>query len=214
MKILKKLALVAVMIFVCSNMTNAQSLSDLLGKIGGGDAGETIGNLVEGVFSKSDLKVSDLTGNWKSSGPAVSFKGDNFLKKAGGAAAAATIETKLKPYYTKYGLDGATLVIKSDATFELSVKKLKLTGTIEPATGDEKGVFIFNFKAIGKISLGKITTYVQKTLQKMDVMFDATKLMKIIEAVAKYSNISIAQTLSSLLSQYDGICVGFSMTKF
>ncbi len=214
MKILKKLAFVAMMIFTCSNMTNAQSLSDLLGKIGGGDTGTTLGNLVEGVFSKSDLTVKDLIGNWKSSGPAVSFKGDNFLKKAGGAAAAATIETKLKPYYTKYGLDGATLVIKNDETFELSVKKLKLTGTIEPAAGNEKGVFVFNFKAVGKINLGKITTYVQKTSQKMDVMFDATKLMKIIEAVAKYSNISIAKTLSSLLSQYDGMCVGFSMTKF
>lgn len=194
-------------------MTNAQSISDILGKLGGGDASSTIGNLVEGVLSKSDLKVEDLQGSWKATGPAVCFKGDNFLKKAGGAAASATIETKLKPYYTKYGLTGATLTVNKDGTFELNIKKLKLSGTVELATGGDKGVFVFNFKAMGKVNLGKITTYVQKTSRTMDVMFDASKLMKIVEAVAKYSNISIAKTLSSLLSSYDGMCVGFAMSK-
>lgn len=213
MKQIKKFLLAFALIFACSNMTNAQSLSDILGKIGGGDTAGTIGNLVEGVLSKSDLKVSDLQGTWKATGPAVCFKGDNFLKKAGGAAASATIETKLKPYYTKYGLTGATLTVNQDGTFELNIKKLKLSGTVELAQGGDKGVFVFNFKAMGKVNLGKITTYVQKTSKSMDVMFDATKLMKIVEAVAKYSNISIAKTLSSLLSSYDGMCVGFSMTK-
>ncbi|MDE6338614.1 MAG: DUF4923 family protein [Muribaculaceae bacterium] len=214
MKLFKKLALVVAVIAVCSNMTNAQSLSDLLGKLGGkGDAASTIGNLVEGVLSKSDLQVSDLQGNWKSKGPAVSFKGDNFLKKAGGVAAASAIETKLQPYFDKFGLNGATLTVNNDGTFTLTIKKLKLSGTVELNEGGEKGSFIFNFKAAGKIKLGKITTYVQKTSGSMDVMFDATKLMKIIEAVAKYSNISIAKTLSSLLSSYDGMCVGFAMSK-
>ncbi|MBD5196530.1 MAG: DUF4923 family protein [Muribaculaceae bacterium] len=214
MKLIKKLALVAAVIFACSNMTNAQSLSDLLGKLGGsGDAASTIGNLVEGVLSKSDLKVSDLQGTWTAKGPAVSFKGDNFLKQAGGAAASAAIETKLQPYYTKFGLTGAVLTVNNDGTFQLTIKKLKLSGTVEQPAGSEKGTFVFNFKAAGKIKLGKITTYVQKTSNSMDVMFDATKLMTIIEAVAKYSNISMAKTLSSLLSSYDGMCVGFAMNK-
>lgn len=215
MKLIKKLALVASIIFVCSNMTNAQGLSDLLGKIGGkgGDIAGTVGSLVEGVLSKSDLSVSDLQGSWKSNGPAVSFKGDNFLKKAGGVAAATAMESKLKPYFTKFGLTGAVLTVNNDGTFELKIKKLKLAGTIEPDPKGEKGQFVFNFKAAGKINLGKITTYVQKTSGKMDVMFDATKLMTIVEAVAKYSGISVAKTFASLLSQYDGMCLGFEMSK-
>lgn len=213
MKLFKKFVLVAAVIISCSNMTNAQSLGDLLGKLKGGDTANTIGSLVEGVLSKSDLTVKDLTGTWKSTGPAISFKGDNFLKKAGGAAASATIESKLKPYFTKYGLDGAVLTVNEDGPFELTIKKLKLSGTIEEAAGDDKGAFVFNFKAAGKVNLGKITTYVQKSVTSMDVMFDATKLMHIVEAVAKYSNISIAKTLSSLLSSYDGMCVGFKMSK-
>ena len=53
-----------VMILSCSNMTNAQNLKDLLGKLGGGSTSETVGNLLEGVFSSSNLKVQDLNGNW------------------------------------------------------------------------------------------------------------------------------------------------------
>lgn len=213
MKLIKKLALIIALVIGCTNMTNAQSLGDLLGKLKGGNTANTITNIVEGVLSKSDLTVNDLVGNWKSTGPAVSFKGDNFLKKAGGAAASATIESKLQPYFNQFGLSGATLTVNEDGTFELAIKMLKLSGTIEEAAGDEKGAFVFNFKAAGKINLGKITAYVQKTSSSMDVMFDATKLMRIVEAVAKYSNISMAKTLSSLLSSYDGLCVGFKMSK-
>lgn len=200
----------AILLLGCSNLTNAQSLKDILGKLGSGsNATSTIGNILEGVFSSSDLSLADLQGNWKSSGPAVSFKGDNFLKQAGGKAAAATIETKLNPYFSKYGLTGATLSITPEGTFELKIKKMTLSGTIEQTS--EKGVFYFNFQALGKINLGKMKTYVQKSSSTMDVMFDATKLISIVEAVAKFSNISYVQTLSSLLSSYDGMCVGFKL---
>lgn len=200
----------AVMILACSNMTNAQSLKDILGKLGSGDTKEIVGNLLEGVFSSSNLSVQDLQGNWTATGPAVAFQGDNFLKKAGGTAASAAIETKLKPYYQKYGLTGATLTVDNSGNFQLKIKKLTLKGTI--SEGNEKGIFEFNFKVAGKINLGKVKTYVQKTSRTMDVMFDASKLMALIDAVAKYSNISAAKTLSSLLNSYDGLCVGFALS--
>ena len=199
-KHIRVLLMLAAMIISCSNMANAQSLKDLLGKLGGsGDTSETIGNLLEGVFSSSNLSVQDLKGNWLATGPAVAFQGDNFLRQ----------ETKLKPYYQKYGLTGATLTIDNSGNFQLKIKKLTLKGTV--TQGSEKGIFEFKFNAAGKISLGKVKTYVQKTSSTMDVMFDATKLMAIIDAVAKYSNISAAKTLSSLLNSYDGLCVGFAL---
>lgn len=206
------------MIFTCANMTNAANggdIKDLLGKLGKGTSGsstsETIGNLLEGVFSSSNITVQDMQGSWTANGPAVAFQGDNFLKQAGGKAAGAALETKLKPYYTKYGLTGANLVIDETGNFELKIKKLTLKGTVIET--EEKGVFEFQFSVVGKINLGKVKTYVQKTSGSMDVMFDATKLISIVDAVAKYSNISVAKTLSSLLSSYDGLCVGFAFSK-
>lgn len=223
MKNLKFIIPALIMLFGSVNMANAQSIGDLLNKLGnaasqtgkgssGSESGNTITNLLEGLFSSSNLTVADLTGNWKSTGPAVCFQGDNFLKKAGGAAAAAAIESKMAPYYKQFGLTGAKLAIKDDGTFKLTVKGVTLSGTITEAKNSEKGIFNFNFTAMGSIKIGSVKTYVQKTSGSMDVMFDATKMISIISAVSKATNISTLKTLDSLLSQYDGLCLGFKLS--
>lgn len=206
-------------LFVGSNYSNAQSISDILGKIGQSVKGDnnssgisgTLGNILEGVFSSSNLTIADLSGNWLSSGPAVCFQGDDVLKKAGGIAAAAAIENKIDPYFKQYGLTGAQLSILEDGSFTLTIKKAKLKGTISQNESGEKGVFDFNFTALGKVKLGAVKTYVQKTSQSMDVMFDAKKLMQLVSVVSKISNIKTLSTLSSILNSYDGLCVGFKM---
>ncbi|MBD5237340.1 MAG: DUF4923 family protein [Bacteroidales bacterium] len=218
-----KFLLASMLILVAgTNFANAQSISDLLNKIGNKQTtdttasksssgiGGTLGNLLEGVFSSSNIKVADLKGNWISSGPAVAFQGDNFLKKAGGVAASAAIESKLDPYYKQYGLNNATLEIDDQGNFTLTVKKIKLKGTITE-TG-EKGVFNFNFKAFGKIKLGGMKTYIQKTSRSMDVMFDATKMMTLLTTVGKITNLKTVQALTAILNSYDGLCVGFKMS--
>ena len=42
--------------------------------------------MLEGIFTKTNLEIADLVGEYESAGPAVSFKSDNFLQKAGGIA--------------------------------------------------------------------------------------------------------------------------------
>ena len=104
-----KLTLIALAIgFAGAAQGNAQGLSDLFG---GGGGSNILGNLIEGVFTSSKITVADMEGTWISTGPAISFKGEGFLKEAGGLAAAATIESKLAPYYKQYGLNGATVTI-------------------------------------------------------------------------------------------------------
>lgn len=76
---------------------SAQSIGDLLKGLGQGssDIGSTIGNALQGIFTKTDLTIEDIVGEYVSTGPAVAFKSDNFLQKAGGIAGAAALETKL-----------------------------------------------------------------------------------------------------------------------
>jgi len=172
--------------------------------------GGILGNLLEGVFSSSNLTLADLQGDWLSSGPAVCFQSDNFLKNAGGLAAAAAVETKLQPYYKQYGLTGATLTIDQNANFVLRVKGIPLRGVITAT--NEKGVFEFNFMAFGSIRLGTMKTYVQKTSRSMDVMFDSTKMIDLFSKISKFTGSKSLQTISSLLSSYDGLCVGFKLS--
>lgn len=204
MKIKKLIFLAAFLTIFGINSSKAQGLGDILG----GGLGNTLGNIIEGVFSSSNITIADMEGEWTSTGPAVCFQGEGFLKKAGGIAAAAAVETKLAPYYEQYGLNNATLTVNADGTFTLGCKMIKLNGTITQAAGAEPGVFEFNFTALG-IKLATVTTYVEKTSRSMDVMFDATKLKKLLTAVSQFSGIKVVQALSSILDSYDGLCVGF-----
>lgn len=185
---------------------SALDLKDLLGGAGG-----AVENIVEGIFTSSNLEVKDLKGEWKSSGSAVAFQDENFLKKAGGVAAAGAIENKLDPYYKKYGLTGSTLTIAEDGTFEMKVGKISLKGTIEK--GKDKGIFYFQFKAFGTVSLGKMKTYVEKSPSSLNVMFDANTLKKIIGVLTSVTGNKVVSTVGGIIDSYDGLCVGFKYDK-
>ncbi|MGM9816316.1 MAG: lipocalin-like domain-containing protein [Lepagella sp.] len=208
MKKVTKRVLVAILTIIGINTANAQSLSDFLN----GDLGSTLGNIIEGVFTSSNIDIADLEGEWTISGPAVCFKSDDFLKNAGGLAAASAIETKMEPYYTKYGLTGAKLVIDAEGNYTLQIKnKYNISGTITRSEGAAQGTFDFNFGLLGR-KVTSLTTYVQKTSQTMDIMFDASKFKTIISTIANISGMSLAKTISSLLNQYEGLCIGFKLT--
>ncbi|MCM1021449.1 MAG: DUF4923 family protein [Muribaculum sp.] len=177
-----------------STKTESQSgLSGLLGKI------------------SNALKPTDITGVWSYAGPAVKFKSDNLLMQAGGAAAGATIKSKLEPYFKKAGLDQTELTIEQDSTFVMKFKKGQLKGNI---TTGEEGEMIFNFKALGKISIGKMNASVSKLQgNKLELTFDVSKLMKIVNAVSSITGNSTIQGMNKLLQSYDGLEAGFELKK-
>lgn len=203
-----KMAIAAIAItFSCGAFAEPTPNPDLKDILGG--AGGALGNVLEGVFTQTDLTVADIAGEWTSTGSAVSFQSDNFLKKAGGSAAAGAVESKLDEYYKKFGLTGATLDIDQEGNFTLTIKKLPIKGTLEV---ENKGVFKFNFNAGGMIKLGSMNAYVEKTPSGINVMFDADKIKKIMTLAASISGSKMVSTADQLLKQYDGICIGFKMS--
>jgi len=188
---------------------NAQAfdLKEMLGKLGGSDV---ITNMIDGVFTTSNIEVKDLAGQWTSSGSAVSFKSENLLKKAGGIAAAAKIESELDPYFKQFGLTGTVFIIQENGQFEMKVKKMTLKGDI---TKDKDGNFTFAFKALGKKNIGNITAYISKSLSSMNIMFDAGKLQSLMNTLASFTNNKLAKSVSTVLNSYDGLCVGFKLNK-
>lgn len=170
----------------------------------------TIGNMLEGIFTKTNLEIADLVGEYESAGPAVSFKSDNFLQKAGGIAGAAALETKLQPYYEQYGLIGMPFTVDKDGNFVLTVKGLKVKGILEK--NDNDGTFIFNIM-LGTIRVGKFLAYVEKSGRNINLMFDATKLKELISTIGSVTGIQMAKTMAALLDSYDGACIGFKMNN-
>lgn len=173
------------------------------------DLGNALGGIVSGLISTDKVDANKIEGTWKYTAPAVCFQSDNLLQKAGGAAIAGTIEGKLEPYYTRFGLDKLTLTIDKNLNFTMVSGKLQAGGTVEI---DNTDVY-FHFSAIGKISLGKVKTYVTVSGSEMSIMFDVSKLMSVIKTISSVSSSSAIQTATSLLDSYDGICAGFKLKK-
>ena len=200
--------------------TSGDFLSDLLGKVTSNiNVSNVVNDVIDGVFTKDDLTVADIVGTWQSTGPAVSFRSEDLLKKAGGAAITSTIQQKIDPYYKKYGLNKAVITITEDGNISLSSGKYNLTGTIK-VNDDKKyaGNFLVTFKALGIMSLGTFDTYISivnnplSSGKELKIMFDAQKLIALMKSVAALSKSSVANSVTKFVESYDGVCLGFSCT--
>ena len=146
---MKKLTVILLLSLFLSTSVSASAsgwdISDLLGKVSsatasdstktGSSKGGGLGDLLSGVANalgvgSSKLTVEKMVGTWKYVNPAVSFKSDNFLLKAGGAAAAQQVEAKLAPYYKTAGLTSLVMTINADSTFTFKARMMTLGGTI------------------------------------------------------------------------------------
>lgn len=177
------------------------------------DAIVGIGNAL-GIIPSKTVNVEYLTGEWKYKKPAVAFKSDNFLAKAGGVAAAAKIESEIEPYYKKVGLNKMTLKVEADSTFVMKLSKGQLTGTITTEGDADNPTLMFSFKLLGKIPVGSMQAYVNaESNSTMSITFDVSKLLTILEKVAGFTGNSSLQALSKLMNNYEGMTAGFKMTK-
>lgn len=215
-RLLLNFAMTSLLLAAAPAASASPDITDLLkgaaSKIGGGDGSTALSGLkgaVEGMIAKSDLTAADLVGDYKYSAPAVSLQSDNALQKLGGSAATGVIVDKLAPYYQKAGLTSMTATFREDGTCEFKVKKATVTGTYER---NESGDFTFNFKAVKKIPLGNMNAHVEKIGKKLTLTFDASKIIKLVNAVASVSGQSSLQTAAKMLNSYDGLYAGFELT--
>ncbi|MBR5898089.1 MAG: DUF4923 family protein [Muribaculaceae bacterium] len=184
-----------------NSSSSSSGLSNILGALGG---------VVENLISTDNIEISSLAGTWKYAAPAVAFKSDDLLKKAGGAAVASQVEAKLENYYKYLRLQSMQLTIDQAGAFTMAFNKIALSGNI---TKDEEGNLLFNFTVAGQINIGTVKTYVTKSGDTLNVMFDVSKLMTILEKVGSYVGNSTISSITSLLSTYDGITAGFKLTR-
>lgn len=203
---MKKSTFVFAIIGILSVMpltASAQSLSDIFSKLG------TVAN---NVLGSGKVTIADIEGQWAYVEPAVEFKSENMLKKAGGSVASTTVVDKLRPYYSKVGLDNMTLDVDSVGNFKMAVKKISFSGTVTER--ENAGEFLFSFKAMGKISTGSLEAYISKTaLGQIKVTFDISKLITLINTMASLTGNSSMKTASAMLNSYDGLTAGFVLKK-
>ena len=170
-------------------------------------------NKVEETVSKVNESVS-IVGTWKYTAPDCKFQSDDLLSKAGGEVAAKKVEEQMSNYLSKLGFNENTVyVFNADSTYASTVAGRTVNGTYS-YNKDTKEVTLKT-----KIGL-KMTAQVSTSLLNggsMSLLFKADKLMSLAQTVTgavagKSSNATIT-TLNTVLSQYDGLLLGFEMKK-
>lgn len=184
-------------------------LGGLLG--GGTTTGSSIINgILNNVIGSATFSQADLCAHtWKYSKPGCAFTSENLLAKAGGEIAASKIEEDLSKYYSKFGFSKSNtyFTFKTDGTFAAKIDGKSWNGTY---TFDEK-THAIQLKGL----LLSASGFATRTTNGISLLFEQKKLLTLIKTLSKL-NLTGSTTMSavsSIVDNYDGVRVGFEMTK-
>lgn len=186
--------------------SSASTAGGVLGGLLGGSGGGVVGNILSSLFG-STLQQKDLYGTWLYSSPKVAFESENLLAKAGGAVAASTVEEKLAGYLGKVGITAgsSTFIFNEDGSYTVGSKTKTLYSGKYTFDAQNKTI-----KMTGLLGLATFTASVGKSGSNIYLMFDADKVLSGATAITKMLG---KTTIASVLGNYDGMQVGFTLAK-
>ena len=179
---------------------NSNSSSSAGSSIINGILNNVIGS---GTFSKQDLCAH----TWKYSKPGCAFTSENLLAQAGGEIAANKVEEKLSEYYSKFGFSSSNtyFTFKTDGTFAAKIDGKSWQGNY---TFDEK-THAIQMKGL----ILSMSGYATKTANGISLLFDQKKLLNLIKTIGSLKGNSTLSALGTIANNYDGMRVGFEITK-
>lgn len=194
-------------------------LAELLGYAGGNSSnttgsttskvGSIVGSILDNVIGSTTFKKADLCAHtWKYKSPGCAFTSENLLAKAGGEIAAKKVEEKLSTYYQKAGFSSSNTYFKfnEDGTFNAKIDGKSWSGTY---TFDEK-THAIDQKGRLLLSLNGFAT---KNTSGISILFESKKLLTIIQTLTALSGNTTLGTIGEISKNYDGIRVGFDLSK-
>lgn len=175
------------------------------------NTGNAVNTVLQSVLGMTDTKVSkqNLIGTWKYSQPGCAFTSEKLLAQAGGEIVASNVKSKLQPTFNKVGINSSNtqVTFKQDGTFSAKIAGKAWNGTYKY---DEK---------TSKITMSglllNVNCYAKLNVNGIGLLFEGKKLltmMQTMSALAGGQNATL-KTIGDVASSYDGLRVGFDMTK-
>jgi hypothetical protein len=188
----------------CIAMTSCGNMSQVLGAMTNGTG---VVNAITSVIGLDKVKAQNLIATWKYNGPGCAFTSENLLAKAGGEVAAVQIEEKLLPYYQQVGIsaNNTYITFNEDGTFTSKIAGTPFSGKY---TFDET-----TQKITLKGLLLSMTCYTKKETNGISILFEAKKLLTVLQTMSAMSGNKDLQTIGDLSKNYDGVRVGFDMKR-
>lgn len=199
---MKKIKIMAVAAF-CLTVVSCGNMNQVLGAISNG----SVVNAIASVIGLDKVSAANLIGTWQYSGPGCAFTSENLLAKAGGEVAAAQIEQKLLPYYQQVNISASNTVITftEDGKFSSKIAGTPFSGTytfdVETQQIKLKGMLL------------SINCYAKKEINGISILFEANKLLTVLQTMATLSGNANLQSIGELSKNYDGVRVGFDMKR-
>lgn len=164
-----------------------------------------LGTLMTTLLGNTTSQKS-IVGTWTYSKPKIAFESENILAQLGSTVASSKLESTLDSQLKKIGFTSGktSFTFKSDGTCTLVLGSKTLTGTYSYNTST--GVMTVQ----GALGVTSISPYVSVMGNEMYMLFEADKLLSVMGAV---SNVAKTNTLSNLLGNYNGLKLGWTMTR-
>ncbi len=164
-----------------------------------------LGTLMSSLLGNTTTQMS-VVGSWYYTNPKIAFESENILAQLGSAVATNQIEQKLNTQLTKLGFTPGktTMTFTDNGVCTLTLGTRTLNGTYVYNTASNQ------MTIQGTFGLASITPTVSVVGTEMYILFDADKLLSVMNAVSKVSK---ASTLTNLLTSYNGVKVGWAMSR-
>jgi len=195
MRISKLTGLIVLFCFITAANVQAQSWRDLF-------KNQNTNSSAAGINNK------DFVGTWNYSGSAIEFKSDDFLKKAGGVVAAKQIKEKFDEQLSKFGVKPGLVnfTFGTDSTFAAVMNNKVMKGTYLYNPTSKTASFTF----MGFFTLDAKVNYKSN---QMSVLFDADKLLLVLNYFGERANNPTFKAIAALASSYEGLMLGLEIKK-
>lgn len=186
-------------------------LSKIASVLGGkSETAQNVVGVLGSLFGNSTaITKADLIGTWSYLEPDCRFETEDLLKKAGGEIASKKVEDKLAETFAKFNIKQGCLsyTFNEDGTYSMVLNKKTIKG---------KWTFDENTRVLtiqGTLGLAKSNAVVCKNGTNISLLYDADKLLTLVTTIGSKLNSSMVKSISSLLASYDGMKVGFVLSK-
>ncbi len=170
-------------------------------------SGNNLANILTSVIGLDKVSKSTLVGTWKYKEPGCAFTSESTLAAAGGEVVAATVKQKLTSSYKKVGFasSNTSFVFKEDGTFTANILGKPWSGTY----AFEESTQAITLKGL----LFSLSGFTKKNSDGIAVLFESKKILTLVKTLSALSGNSTLSTIGDLSSNYDGVRVGFDLTK-
>lgn len=214
-------AVAAMMLVSCgtNGTMNQLGTSVLTDVITGGQTGSSttvntesaVNAVLQSVLGMTGTKVSQqmLIGTWKYSQPGCAFTSEKLLAQAGGEIVATNVKNKLQPTYQKVGITSSNtqVTFNQDGTFSAKIAGKAWSGTYKYDTS--------TCKITMSGLLLNVNCYAKLNVDGIALLFEGKKLLTMIQTLSALGGGQNAtlNTIGDVASSYNGLRVGFDMTK-